>query len=120
MFESTMMDFPLTVAYILERGRTFFPRGEVVSKLGDKSIHRYTYGEMYGRVCQLAHALAKLGVGDGTRGATLSWNHHRHLETYMAVPAMGAVMHTLNLRLLPTDLRYIASHAGDEVLIADR
>jgi acyl-CoA synthetase (AMP-forming)/AMP-acid ligase II len=120
MFESTMMDFPLTVAYLLERSRTFFSRGEVVSKLADKSIHRYTYGEMHGRVCQLAQALQRLGVGEGTRVATLSWNHHRHLEAYMAVPSMGAVIHTLNLRLHPTDLRFIASHAGDEVLIVDR
>src|SRR5215831_13720198 len=119
MLESTMMDFPLTVTHILERARTFFPNGEVVSKLADKSIHRYTYGQMYERVCRLANALRRLGVAEGTRVATLSWNHHRHLETYMAVPAMGAVMHTLNLRLHPNDLRYIASHAGDEVVIVD-
>ena len=113
------MDFPLTLTHLLERARTFFGRGQVVSRLPDGSLHRYTYADMHGRACKLAGALERLGVKRGDRVATLCWNHHRHLELYMAVPAMGAVLHTLNLRLHPTELAYIASHAEDRVVVVD-
>jgi fatty-acyl-CoA synthase len=120
MFEGTMMDFPLTTGHLLERARTFFGSGEVVSRQCDRSIHRTTYRELHGRACRLASALVRLGVRPGERVATLSWNHSRHLEAYLAVPSMGAVLHTLNLRLHPTELRYIATHAEDKVVICDR
>jgi fatty-acyl-CoA synthase len=120
MLAGRMMDFPLTLTHFLERARTYYPRSEVISRNVDKSLHRYTFADFYKRTCRLANALTRLGVKPGDRVATLSWNHYRHLETYYAVPAMGAVVHTLNLRLHPNDLGYIARHAEDSVLVVDR
>lgn len=121
MFTSLMMDdYPLTLTYLLERARTYFPGNEIASRNADGSTFRYTYGEMCDRSRQLANALTRLGVQQGDRVATLSWNHHRHLECYLAIPAKGAVLHTLNLRLHPNDLTYIANHAEDTIIIADR
>src|SRR4051794_27398955 len=114
-----MMDYPLTLTHFLERARTLFPRTEVVSRTTNRSLVRTTYGELHGRSQRLASALAKLGIRPGDRVATFAWNHARHLELYMAVPAMGAVLHTLNLRLHPDELAYIASHAGDRVVFVD-
>jgi fatty-acyl-CoA synthase len=120
MLAGRMMDYPLTLTHFLERARTFYASTEIVSRNADKSLTRSTYGQMYRRACQLAGALARLGVGDGDRVATLSWNHQRHLEVYLGVPAMGAVVHTLNLRLHPNEIGYIAKHAEDKVLVVDR
>ncbi len=120
MLPGRMMDFPLTLSHLLERGRTFFPHSEIVSRNPDTSLHRYTYADFYARTCRLANALTRLGVKPGDRVATLSWNHYRHLEVYYGVPCMGAVVHTLNLRLHPNDLGYIARHAEDSVLVVDR
>ena len=99
MLTGRMMDFPLTLTHVLERSRTYFGRSEIVSRQPDKSLQRATYADFHGRACQLAHALTRLGVKPGDRVASLCWNHQRHLELYFAVPAMGAVLHTLNLRL---------------------
>lgn len=120
MLAGRMMDFPLTLTHLLERARAFHGRSEIVSRRPDRSLHRYTYADFYRRSCQLAHALRRLGVQPGDRVASLCWNHHQHLELYFAVPAMGAVLHTLNLRLAPKDLGYIANHAKDRVLVVDR
>jgi len=120
MLPGRMMDFPLTLSHLLERARTFYPRSEIVSRNPDKSLHRYTYADFYERTCRLAHALTRLGVKPGDRVATLCWNHYRHLEVYYGVPCMGAVVHTLNLRLHPNDLGYIARHAEDTVVVVDR
>ncbi len=120
MLPGRMMDFPLTLSHLLERARTFYPRSEIVSRNPDKSLHRYTYADFYERTCRLANALTRLGVKAGDRVATLSWNHYRHLEVYYGVPCMGAVVHTLNLRLHPNDLGYIARHAEDSVVVVDR
>src|ERR1700722_15461826 len=114
-----MMDFPLTLTHLPERSRTLFPRTEIVSRMPDGALRRTTYGAIYGRACRLANALVRLGVKPGDRVATLAWNHDRHLEAYLAVPAMGAVLHTLNLRLHPTDLGYIGRHAEDQIVIVD-
>ena len=119
MIDGRMMDFPLTLTHFVRRARAYFGKGEVVSRRPDGSIHRTTYGELLPRAARLAHALAKLGVKRGDRVATLCWNHAEHLEAYCAIPAMGAVLHTLNLRLAPDDLAYIAAHAEDAVVIAD-
>ena len=119
MLQGQMMDFPLTLTHFLERARTMFPRSEVVSRRPDRSLHRYTYADFYRRTCRLANVLAKLGVEPGDRVATLCWNHNQHLEAYFAAPAMGAVVHTLNLRLHPSELAYIASHAEDKIVIVD-
>ncbi len=120
MLTGRMMDFPLTLTHFLERARTYFGRSEVVSRGPDKSLHRYTYADFYRRTCQLAGALKRLGLQPGDRVASLCWNHHAHLELYFGVPAMGGVIHTLNLRLHPNDLGYIARHAEDRILVVDR
>ncbi|MGO8991744.1 MAG: long-chain fatty acid--CoA ligase [Polyangiaceae bacterium] len=119
MLDARMMDFPLTLTHLVSRARAYFGRSEVVSRRADGSIHRTTFGEVLPRAARLAHALAKLGVKRGDRVATLCWNHARHLEAYCAIPTMGAVLHTLNLRLSPDDLAYIAGHAEDRVVIVD-
>jgi len=115
-----MMSAPLTLTHLLERARTLFPRREIVSRRADRSLTRGTYGEVVERCGRLASALNRLGVRSGDRVATLSWNHQQHLEAYLAIPAMGAVLHTLNLRLHPGELGYIARHAEDKVVIVDR
>jgi fatty-acyl-CoA synthase len=115
-----MMEYPLTLTHFLERGRRLYGRRTVVSRLPDGSFHRYTHAEFHQRTAQLASALVALGVKPGDRVATLSWNHYRHLEAYFAVPCIGAVLHTLNLRLHASELEYIANHASDRVVIVDR
>jgi fatty-acyl-CoA synthase len=117
--QSTMMEFPLTLAHIFERAGRLFPESEIVSRMPDKSLHRYRYADFYGRAQALVTALRKLGVKRGDRVATLMWNHHVHLEAYFAIPCMGAVLHTLNLRLSPDDIAYIVNHAQDRFLIVD-
>jgi fatty-acyl-CoA synthase len=114
-----IMDFQLTIPALLRRAEQLHFDREIATRCADKSIHRYTYGDMIPRAKRLAVALAKLGVEDGDRVATFCWNHYRHLEAYMAIPCSGAVLHTLNLRLHENDLTYIASHAGDTVAIVD-
>jgi fatty-acyl-CoA synthase len=120
MLPGRMMDFPLTLTHIVERARTLFPKGELVSTLADKTHCRMTYAEWAARVARLANALTtKLGVKAGDRVATLAFNHQPHLEAYFAIPCVGAVVHTLNLRLHPTELGYIAKHAEDVVVMCD-
>ncbi len=114
-----IMDFQLTIPTMLRRAEQLHFDREVVSRLPDKSLHRYTYGDMIGRAKRLSLALKKLGIQDCDRVGTFCWNHHQHLEAYMAIPTAGAVLHTLNLRLHPNDLTYIASHAGDKAIIVD-
>jgi fatty-acyl-CoA synthase len=120
MLAGRMMDFPLTLTHFLQRARTFFGRSEIVTRRPDKSLVRSTYADFYRRTCKLAHALVRLGVKPGDRVATLCWNHQQHLEVYLGAPAIGAVVHTLNLRLHPNELGYIANHAEDKIVIVDR
>ncbi|XXT16091.1 long-chain fatty acid--CoA ligase [Sorangium sp. So ce429] len=120
MLAGRMMDYPLTLTHFLERARTYHGRCEIVTQNPDRTSSRSTYADLHRRAAKLAHALTRLGVGAGDRVATLCWNHARHLELYLGVPAMGAVVHTLNLRLHPSELGYIASHAEDKVLVVDR
>ncbi len=115
-----MMDFPLTLTHLLDHARRYFPRTEIVSRGPDGKLHRQTWSDTYDRSAKLANALARLGVKPGDRVGTLAWNHNRHLEAYYGVPMMGAVVHTLNLRLHPTEIGYIARHAGDSVVLVDR
>ena len=115
-----MMDFPLTIPSILKRVETYFPNKTIITRLPDKSIHRHTYKDFAGRTKKLSVALKKLGVKPGDRVATLCWNHYQHLEIYFAVPSIGAVLHTLNLRLSPDDLEYIVNHADDKIIIVDQ
>ena len=115
-----MMDFPLSAHAPLQRARALFGRSVIVSRRAGRSIHRTTYAEILPRAARLAHALTRLGVKQEDRVATLCWNHARHFEAYCAIPTMGAVLHTLNLRLAPDDLAYIANHAEDKVVLVDQ
>jgi fatty-acyl-CoA synthase len=117
--QGTMMNYPLTLVHLLERAGKVFPEGEIVSRLSDRSLHRYTYGDFYQRARSLAGALQKAGLQRGDRVATLMWNHYAHLEAYFGIPVAAGVTHTLNLRLAPTDIAYIANHARDRFLIVD-
>ena len=114
----TMMRTPLTMPVLMDRGPALAPEVEIISKMRDR-VHRYTYADLGRRARQLAAALARLGVRPGDRVATLAWNSFRHLEIYYAVPCMGAVIHTLNLRLAPDQLAYIINHAEDTVICVD-
>jgi fatty-acyl-CoA synthase len=115
---STMMDVPLTVTRIMQYGSTVYANREVVTYAAD-GLRRQTYAETGARAANLANALRSVGVDGDQRVATLMWNNAEHLEAYLAIPSMGAVLHTLNLRLDPETIGYIATHAGDDVVIVD-
>jgi fatty-acyl-CoA synthase len=116
--KSTMMDVPLTVTALMRYGTHTYADREVVTATEDGS-RRQSYGQTGVRAARLAGALRSLGVDADQRVGTLLWNNAEHLEAYLAVPSMGAVLHTLNLRLDPEVIGYIATHAGDEVVIVD-
>src|SRR5690349_2306233 len=117
--KSTMMSVPLNLSHFLERAGKLFARQEIVSRLPDKSLHRYSYGDFYRRARLLAEALQNAGLERGDRVATLMWNHYAHYEAYFGAIVAGGVMHTLNLRLAPEDIAFIARHAQDRFLIVD-
>jgi fatty-acyl-CoA synthase len=116
--QSTMMDFPLTVRHIFEHGRTTYADSEVVTNEAD-GVRRITFGALADRAEQLAAGLRRLGVEPGDRVATFAWNTQEHQEAYFAIPGMGAVMHTINIRLSAEQIRYVIGHARDSVIIAD-
>jgi fatty-acyl-CoA synthase len=113
-----MQHDPLVVNRILERAVTLFPRQEIVTWTKE-GLHRESFAAFAGRVSRLASALAALGVKPGDRVATFAFNTFRHQELYVAVPCMGAVLHTLNIRLHADQIVWIANHAGDRVLFVD-
>ncbi|HNU90683.1 MAG TPA: long-chain fatty acid--CoA ligase [Spirochaetota bacterium] len=113
-----MMQDPLLLTNFMNRAARLFSKKEIVSVYGD-STFRYTYGDWYRRTCRLAHALKSLGIGKGDRVASFSLNNHRHLELYFGAPCMGAVLHTLNVRLSQEHLIYIVNHAGDRAIFVD-
>jgi fatty-acyl-CoA synthase len=113
------MDYQLTIDAIARRAETLYGSRPVVSRRADRTIHRTTYAECLRRARRLASALHALGVRPGDRVATLCWNHGRHLEAYFGIPLLGAVLHTLNLRLHADELAYIARHAEDQVVLVD-
>jgi len=117
--KSTMMQVPLSLNHFLERAKLYHPKVEIVSRMPDKSLHRHTYADFHRRAKGLAEALVKAGIQPGDRVATLMWNHYAHLECYFGIPAAGAVMHNLNLRLFPHDIAFIVNHAKDRFLIVD-
>ncbi len=119
MLYSTMMQLPLTLNTVLERCSTVFGKVEVISQTPDKALHSSTYRQIGARAKQLASALQKAGIEPGDRVATLMWNHYAHLECYFGIPMIGAVIHTLNLRLHADDIAYIVNHANDRILIID-
>src|SRR3954452_14549259 len=116
--EGLMMDVPLNVRHIADRAATVFGDREIVSRTVD-GIERTTYGQVVERARRLASALTELGIQPGDRVATFAWNSVRHLELYLAVPSLGAVLHTLNIRLFEEDIRYIVGHAEDRVIFLD-
>src|SRR3954465_4762209 len=112
-------DHPLTLQHVLGRMRNVYGSSEVVT-LTENGTERATYAEVTKRVDKLANALtSKLHVGPGDRVATFAWNTQRHLEVYLATPCIGAVLHTLNLRLFEEQLTYIANHAKDRIVFVD-
>ncbi|MFT3779490.1 MAG: long-chain fatty acid--CoA ligase [Ottowia sp.] len=117
--QTTMMQVPLSLNHLLERAGRLFHGNEIVSRLPDKSLKRHSYGEFHRRTRALGAALQALGLRKGERVATLCWNHHAHLECYFGIPAAGGVMHTLNLRLSPGEIGWIAGDAQDRFLIVD-
>ena len=115
---STMQDYQLTIGSIRQHGTTVHRDSEVVTATpgGSRST---SYGELAGQVARLANGLRSLGVTGDQRVATFQWNNAEHLAAYLAVPSMGAVLHTLNIRLFPEQLVYIANHAEDQVVVVD-
>src|SRR3990170_6290565 len=114
-----MMDQPLLISDLIRHAERHHGATEIVSKSVDGSVHRYTYAGAARRARRLANALARLGVRMHDRVATLAWNGFRHYEIYYAVAGSGAVIHTINPRLFPDQIAYIANHAADKVVFYD-
>ena len=115
---STMQDYPLTITSIFRHGSAIHGDSEVVTFEGDGS-RRATFAEVGDRTRRLAAALRRLGIREGDRVGTFAWNTQEHLEAYFAIPCMGAVLHTLNIRLFPEQLAYVINHAEDRVILVD-
>lgn len=114
----TMQRTPLLMSRLLDRGARLSPDEQIVTATST-GRHRQSYAQTRARACQLANALRRRGIEIGDRVATFMWNGRRHLEAYQALPSMGAVLHTLNIRLSPRELEYIVNHAADRVLLVD-
>jgi fatty-acyl-CoA synthase len=118
MLRSTMQDHPLTITDLFRHGQAVHAGSEVVSCDGE-GVRRARFGEVGARAARLAAALHRLGIREHDRVGTFCWNAQEHLEAYFAVPCMGAVLHTLNVRLFPEQLAYVANHAEDKVILVD-
>jgi len=116
--QSTMQDGPLLVSGILRRGQAVYGESQVVTAQPD-GYRESNFTQVGARAEQLAKALRRLGVADDDRVGTFAWNDQEHLEAYLAIPSMGAVLHTLNIRLFPEQLAYVVNHAEDKVVIVD-
>jgi acyl-CoA synthetase (AMP-forming)/AMP-acid ligase II len=114
-----MMDRPLLISSLLDFAVVTHPHAEIVTRRVEGDIHRYTWKEAAARSARLANALTRLGVTTGDRIGTLAWNTYRHLELYFGVSGMGAVLHTINPRLFPEQIVWIANHAEDRFLFVD-
>jgi fatty-acyl-CoA synthase len=115
-----MQDAPLLVSGILRHGQQVYGDSSVVTITGpDGEASEATFAEVAERAERLASALARLGIGDSDRVGTFLWNNQTHLEAYLGIPAMGAVLHTLNIRLFPEQLAFVVNHAEDEAIIVD-
>src|SRR4051812_12434363 len=113
-----MQDTPLSISRLLRHGTTVHGASTVETWTGD-ALRSATYAEVGNRAARLANALRGLGIDGDQRVGTFMWNNQEHMEAYLAVPSMGAVLHTLNIRLFPDQIAYIANHAEDRVVIAD-
>jgi fatty-acyl-CoA synthase len=118
MIQSTMQDGELTIAALVEYSRRVYPEAKITTWTGD-GLRDMSFGEVGDRAAQLAHALTKLGVQRGDRVATFMWNNNEHQVAYAGIPAMGAVLHTLNLRLSPEQAVFIIDQADDRVILVD-
>jgi fatty-acyl-CoA synthase len=112
-------DFPLTLQHVLRRLRSYNPGAEVLTLRPDGGVDRAAHADLAPRIDRLARALRGLGVENGDRVGTFAWNNQRHFELYLGVPCMGAVLHTLNIRLFEEQLTYIVNHAQDRVIFVD-
>ena len=117
--QGLMQDWPMTLDKILDHAKRLNPNREIVTRTVEGPITRTNYAELWTRAKQVSHALIERGVGIGDRAATLAWNTSRHMETWYGAMGIGAVLHTLNPRLLPEQIAWIANHAGDEILFFD-
>lgn len=113
-----MMEYPLLLRTILLHAKNIYPKKEIVSR-DFSGMFRYNYGAMFKRVCQLAHALQKLGIRQGDKVASFAWNSHRHLELYFAVPCYGAVLNTVNIRLFREHLIHCINFAENRAIFID-
>ena len=114
-----IMDKPLMIASIIRHAARYHTHTEIVARTIEGGLFRYTYGEAHARICQLAHALGRLGMQPGDRVGALAWNTHRQFEMFYGVSGTGAVLHTVNPRLFPEQLVYIINHAEDRLLFVD-
>ena len=114
-----MQDRPLLISHLIEFAALNHSEGEIVSRTVEGPVHRYTYKDCAARSRQLAKSLAKLGVEQSDRIATLAWNGYRHVEIYYGISGMGAVCHTINPRLFPEQIVYIVNHAEDKYIFTD-
>ncbi|MBS1162890.1 MAG: alkK, partial [Burkholderiaceae bacterium] len=119
MLHGLMMDAPLLISGLIEHADRHHGETEIVSRRVEGDIHRCTYRQLHRRSRQMANALAALDVRPSDRVATLAWNGYRHLELYFAVSGSGAVLHTINPRLHPEQIAWIANHAEDKLLFFD-
>jgi acyl-CoA synthetase (AMP-forming)/AMP-acid ligase II len=116
--QGLMMRWPLVLTHFLERARRLH-HGRPIASRHAGGVFRYTFGDWAARVDRLAAALTALGIRRGDRVATFGWNTHRHYEAYFAIPCMGAVLHTMNVRLFPEQLAWVLNHAGDRAILVD-
>src|ERR1700736_3196419 len=120
MLEGLMQnDFPLTLQHVQRRMRAASPDAEVVTLIEPGEVQRASFAVLGQRIDRLARALERLGVRQGDRVATFAWNNQRHFELYFAVPCVGSVLHTLNIRLFEEQLTYIVNHAEDKLIFVD-
>ena len=114
------MDYPLTTNTILKYGNSAFNHKKVISHLPDGTRHEYSFGDLYKRCNKLANALTqKLGITKGDMVGTFAWNHYQHLELYYGIPGIGAICHTINIRLSPQQIEFIINHSEDKVIFVD-
>jgi len=117
--KGSMQDWPLVVPKILDHAGTYHAEREIVTRTVEGPFHRYTYGDLHSRARKVAKALARLGVRSGERIGTLAWNTHRHMEAWYGIMGVGAICHTINPRLFPEQIVYIANHAEDTYIFVD-